>query len=274
MHPGQVVVLLEVLGDQLPVGGHVEGAPLVDVPAVEAVPGHPLGQVPQPFGQRRCALVQAGVHVQAPGFHPHRQQGQLRRVEVGPGHLVEQRRGHQRAVEPVSPAVIRAADHARHRAVLGGQFGPPVAARVDEAPQHAVAIPGYEHRGVAHSADQHAARLGHFGRGGHRHPGPSEQPALLQREEAAVGVGGRRQAGGLLQRPAGPRPELLGRGTEPEVRRVCHGAKFTTANLRPQCLMACFCVHKPALMAGNRTQNDSAAVRSRCRPRPRRCGGR
>ena len=45
MNPGQVVVLLEVLADQLPVGVDVDVSGLLDDPVIEVVPSETFVQV-------------------------------------------------------------------------------------------------------------------------------------------------------------------------------------------------------------------------------------
>lgn len=102
--------------------------------------------------------------------------------------------------------MVGAADDAAHVAVGFGQLRPPVAARVDEPSQPAVAVPGDQHRCGPDPADQHPARFGHFGSDAHRHPGPPEQPLLLQREEAGVAIGVRVESERLGQRPPGGAP--------------------------------------------------------------------
>lgn len=89
MHPGQVVVLLEVLRDQLPVGGHFQTHLLADPPPVQAVAGRPLRQVAQPSVQGRGLGIEAGEHQRAPLVHPDWQQRVVGGVKAGSGHLAE-----------------------------------------------------------------------------------------------------------------------------------------------------------------------------------------
>ena len=85
VHPGQVVVLLKVLADELPVGLDVEHLALLNPPLVEAVASHALRQVAEPDIELGSLVGEAGEEQRTPRTNPHGDQTEVVAVEVVAG---------------------------------------------------------------------------------------------------------------------------------------------------------------------------------------------
>ena len=81
MHPGQVVVLHEVLGDELVVGRDLVFGRAGEPPLVEAVAGGPRGQVAELLGQRAPASGSRFTNTSGPSVYAHREQAVVGPVE-------------------------------------------------------------------------------------------------------------------------------------------------------------------------------------------------
>ena len=205
MHPGQVVVLHEVLADELVVRGDVVGAGPLRDPLVEPVLGEALGQVAELGGQRRGVRRQVDEDEQAPRVDGDVEQAVVGAVEAlrhrrvedrllagGDVGVLEQRRPEARPVGVVGPVVVRAAD-APALADLAGvaveELRRAVAAEVVEGAQRAVPVAGDEDRPAGDLDDDAGAGLRDVAGDADRDPAGGEQPLLLEREELRRGVG-------------------------------------------------------------------------------------
>ena len=206
MHPGQVVVLLKVLADELPVGLDVEHLALLNPPLVEAVAGHAFRQVAEPDIELGGLVGEAGEEQRTPRANPHGDQTEVVAVEVIAGHLVEERGGLEAAVGAVAPAVVRATDRAGDVAVGFGEFGPAMAARVEEAAKLPIVAAGDHDRLLTDLTHEHAARLGDLAGDTDGDPRPFEDEFLFEGEEALVDIRRRVEAGRLPQRGSGSGP--------------------------------------------------------------------
>jgi hypothetical protein len=148
MHPRQVVVLHEVLGDELVVRGDLVLAAAAGDPPVELVGGESGRQVAELVGERAGPGVEADEHEETPAVHRDLEQAVVGPVE-GPGSggvedpllaggnvgALEQGGAQAGAVQVVGPAVVRAPDPVVPPDVAGigiEQRGGPVSAHVVE----------------------------------------------------------------------------------------------------------------------------------------------
>ena len=187
VHPAEVVVLLEVLADELPVGVDVEGLLMAHLPGVEPVAAHTVAEVTDPGLERWGGRVEAGEQQWPPGGDAHRHQ-----VEVGGGvgtwNLVEQRGGAETAVGRVGPAVVGAADGAGDVAVGFGEFGAAMTAGVQHRVEFTVGIAGDEDRATTDASYEQPPGFGDLVRGADAHPGSFEDASTLGLERALIGV--------------------------------------------------------------------------------------
>ena len=189
MHPGQVVVLLEVLGTQLPVGPDIDDRRVAGAPVLELVAGQPVAQVAEPLTNRWGIVVEGGEQQAAELFNPDGMEAVVSRVETIDGHLVEAGGGHKLAVPVVGPPVVRAADGRSEVAVRFEEFGAAVSTGVGKAPQVAGLVANHDHRAGPDRPDQSPAIGPHFIGGAYAHPRRVEHPFLFKTVEAVVGVG-------------------------------------------------------------------------------------
>ena len=110
MDPVQVVVLLEVLGNELPVRLDLHGQVLVAAPVGQPVAGQALVQVAEPVFYRQRLIRQADEHEALPDRHPDGVEAVVGRVEVVHAGIGELGRGHQVPIQVVAPTVVRAPD--------------------------------------------------------------------------------------------------------------------------------------------------------------------
>jgi hypothetical protein len=187
VHPAEVVILLEVLADELPVGVDVEALLVAHLPVVEPVAAHTVVEVADPGLERRGGGVEAGEEQRSPGGDAHRHQ-----VEVGGGvgtwNLIEQRGGAESSVGGVGPAVVGAADGSGDVAVGFGEFGAAMTAGVQHRVEFAVGVSGDEHRPRSEAPHEQAPGFGDLVRGADAHPGSFEDALTLDLERALVGV--------------------------------------------------------------------------------------
>ena len=205
MDPRQVVILLEVFSDQLPVRLDVERLLVHSRPRVEVVPSHPIGKVAEPVKERRRVVGETGKEQHAPRVDADGEQAEFRLVEVVARHFVEERRRLQRAVQRVAPPVIGAADRAGDIAVGLGQFGAAVPTRVDEATEVACVIAGQEDRLGADLANEHPPSNGLVG-DSDADPGLAEDTTLFHKIELIARVGSRIEARRSTHWAARPHP--------------------------------------------------------------------
>ncbi len=202
-----VVALVEVLGDDLPVGGDVVDLGRASSQVGQRVAPHALGDGAELVGQGR-RLVRREVHEDpaAPGVHAHRVEPEG--VAVEPLH---EGGPPQATVEAVAPGVVRTADAARDVAGAGGSVGggvhqrrAPVAAQVVEAPQGPVLVPDQEDRLPGHVHREEVPGTIDVLGAGHDEPLAGEEPFPLLSPDRVVDVGGPGQR--LLEtRPVGHR---------------------------------------------------------------------
>ena len=203
VHPGQVVVLHEVLAEQLVVGRYVVVGGASHLPFAEAVSGGPLGQVAEMVRQWGGVVVEADEHERPPGLRTNGQQAVVRLVESGDliriedpplvaryVRPLEQWRADAGAIERVGPAVVRAADGPLHPS--GSRIEQPratVAAGVVEGPQFAVEPADHDERTSGDIGHQELTRIAKLRRGAYGRPARGEDPLPLDREELVGGVG-------------------------------------------------------------------------------------
>ena len=209
MHPRQVVVLLVVLADELPVGRDLDVAALDGAPRFEPVGPQAIGKVAEPVVQWHGRRVETGEHEGSPASDADPVQPVFGGIEVVDACFGEPGCGDQGAIEVVAPSVVWAPDRVGQVAVGCRQFGTPVAAAVEEAPQFAVAAAGDEDRRTSDRPHEQAAGDDLIGQRD-RHPTGAEHSALFELEEGRVGVGSGRQCRRPRQWPAGPGPGRLG----------------------------------------------------------------
>ena len=244
MHPGQVVVLHEVLADELVVGVDVVGEPALRDPLVEPVVAEARRQVAQVHRQGRGVRVEVDEQEQAPGVDGDVVEPVVGLVEaLGDGGVedrllaggdvgaLEQRRAEAVPVGVVGPRVVRAAD-APAVADLAGvarqQLRRTVAADVVERAQRAVAVARHDHRSACDVDDDARAVPVDVGGEADRDPARREDLLLLEREELRRGVRVGQQGGGELDgAPGGGVRGLVGVGgrVDGTCRESCRGRR-------------------------------------------------
>ena len=230
MHPGQVVVLHEVLGDELPVRLD-RVLDRADEPVLgEPVSVEPRGQVAQLVLELRRRRVEADEDEAA----PLRGAGRVEPV-IGPcrtpsrptcrtsprcssgnaGLRREQRRPEARPVEVVRPGVVRALEEAFDPSIgSDDELGTAMATHVVVGAQLAGAVPADEDRASGDLGDDEGARSGDLVGDADRDPGGAEDALLLEGMERVgrVGVGDQRR-GVVDGEPGRAVRGLLGRRT-------------------------------------------------------------
>ncbi len=185
--PGQVVVLLEVLADQLPVGLDLDVTGFDRAPFLQPVRRSAIGQITDPVFERHGGRIEAGEDQHTPLVDPDLMQAVVGWIEVFDAGLGEARRRDQRAIEVVAPSVIRAADRVADLAVTLGEFSAAVATAIEEAAQLTVAVAGEHNRGATDVAHEHAS-LHDLIDQCDGDPRGAEDPLLFEVEERRVGV--------------------------------------------------------------------------------------
>ena len=196
VHPGQVVVLHEVLGDELPVR-----VDLVLDPPDEALLGEPvavesLGKIAELVVERGRLGVEAHEDEAAPFVDANGVKtvvGPVERLDLAhvedvllilgnPRFGREERCSQTRSVEVVRPRVVGALEEARDLALpLRDEPRPAVAADIVVRAKLAVAVPAHDERAAADLDDDERARLAYLVREADGHPGRAEDALAFQR---------------------------------------------------------------------------------------------
>ena len=137
----------------------------------------------------------------------------------------------ERAVEPVGPGVVGAADRPPDVAGLADELEAAVAAHVVKGPDPPCGVAHQEHRLPGHADRRHVAGPGQLVREAGEDPGLGEDPLVLEREERLARVGRGRQSAGHRPRSLeggkslGPEDRMQRRthGGFPEGARPCRG---------------------------------------------------
>ena len=192
--PRGVEVLRVVLEQQLPVEGALGGLALGELEFVRGVRVDG-GREGTEVEHRRLG-DRADEHEPRPLGDAHLEQAEVLGVEGRRAlHPVA---GRQRAVEPVAPRVVGAAQHAAGPAPVG-HGGTPVPARVEEGLELALGRAGDDHGHVA-GVRRHPAAVGHVVDHAHAGPAGAEHRAELLPVVVGVAVPPRVEGGGPGQR--------------------------------------------------------------------------
>ena len=173
MHPGQVVVLHEVLGDELPVRLDLVLDPADEALLGEPVAGESLGKIAELVVERGRLGVEAHEDEAAPLVDANRVEsvvGLVERLDLAhvedvllilgnPRLRREERCPQAGAVEVVGPRVVGALEEARDLALpLGDEPGAAVPADVVVRAKLAVAVPADDERAARDLDDDERAR--------------------------------------------------------------------------------------------------------------------
>ncbi len=210
MHPAQVVVLLEVLRDKLPVGFEFEIPGEMAPPTGEAVAGKPLIEVTEPVLDRWRLVGQTDEQEALPGGHSYLVESVVGRVESVHAGIGELGSGHQASVPVVGPTVVGAADGRPQGAVALQQLCAAMSTSVEVTAQVAVLVAGEDHRTAGHRSHDGATRSVQLIVSSHADPGGGKDSLLLLGVKGRVGVYGGREGVSLQYWAAGTHPGLLG----------------------------------------------------------------
>ena len=183
MRDRAVVALEEVLRADLPVGrdlgvGPVEEAERADV---DACSGDPLRDVPQDVGEGGCFRIGVDEEKRSPRLEPEGNEPEL--LALDSALAGRARRRDEPPVEAVRPGVVRALERRPVSGALAHERSP-VAADVEERPQHAVLVPDEHHRHVAEVRRSERSRFGDLVRVADVLPEPPEDALPLDPETA------------------------------------------------------------------------------------------
>ena len=201
MHELHVVGLNEILDEQLPVRSdlpEVDGDEVVEPSEIQSV--EPLPERGDEVLERRRGPVQVDEYPVVPLLRPHGRESVpssvetfRRRAGVPPAEVGSDV---ERAVEPVRPGVIRAANRPSH--VAGGvdELQAPVPAHVVKRPHPLLRVAYQQYRLPGNGHRKRIARAGQLVDETGEYPRPGEDVLVLEREECIACVRGARQTGG------------------------------------------------------------------------------
>jgi hypothetical protein len=124
------------LGEQLPVGSHLERVARYLGEFEWPVRAHCVGELAEPVSERLGVGVGVDEHQPVPCIHRSAVQAQTRHVEFG--ELITLRRPFERAIEPVRPRIVEATNLAAGVAAAFEETCPAMSAEIVERPQRGV----------------------------------------------------------------------------------------------------------------------------------------
>ena len=158
----QVVALVEIVADQLPVELAIDREVEHPHPVRQAIAGQPFGEGGEPFVQRGNVIVHAPEHERTPGIA-----AQLGEVDFAAGIAIGEVVGildmGERAVEIVLPAVIGASDARCRGDIAEDQPVAAMRAGIVERLDRTIVLADHDHRFLAEIVAHDVARFLEFG---------------------------------------------------------------------------------------------------------------
>ena len=143
VHVGNVIAAIEIVIDEhLPIALDSVGAALEKLKLSELEGPYALDQAAEKDVEAGQGRVEVHPDELFPRLHPSLHEAVLALLEVGD--TVKIRYAFQRAVEPISPAVVGTAEVQRHALSLPGHSGGVMPAHVEESAQNTIRTTNYE----------------------------------------------------------------------------------------------------------------------------------
>ena len=199
MHKRHVVAAVEIIVHvNFPVAVESVFTPVEKMELLERQRLNHSGQAAQKIPQRAGMRIEIHEYEFLPDIHLHGHKSVLGAVKIC--HAFEFGHALQRAIEPVRPAVVRAAQVLGFSARLGHHCGSVVAADIEEGAQHPVIPANDHHRFTGYFCRKVSPWRSHLIGAARYQPVSAEYCLLLEFRHARVHVPGRGNRRGLLKR--------------------------------------------------------------------------